>query len=76
MNANTAPRTDCRNCGGDGFTTTGPTCPACNGRGWTVAPLSKAEARANARDPWICPRCHDTKSSGRDLCRSCEAGLR
>ena len=32
--SNTASRHDCRNCGGDGFTTTGPVCPACQGRGW------------------------------------------
>jgi len=26
-------RTDCRNCGGDGFTVDSPVCPACQGRG-------------------------------------------
>lgn len=76
-----ANRLECRNCGGDGFLSVNPTatrepaiCPGCGGLGHVAQPLTRGEARANARDPWICPRCHDTKSQGRDLCRGCESG--
>lgn len=46
----------------------GHSTPVQRGGGDRKAPRPCPDCRANARDPYICPRCHDTKGSSKRFC--------